>query len=237
MKKLFNGKAKAVTFSFDDGVTQDKKLIEILNKYGLKGTFNLNSALLGTNGELSRNDHIVRHDKNPADKVAEIYRGHEVAVHTLVHPNLTELSDEGVIWQVEEDRKLLESLVGYNVKCMAYPCGGVNNDDRVAGVIKNNTKIRFARTITSSESFDIPDNLLRYNPTVYYIEKDKLFSLGEKFLSLKTDTDKPQVLYVWGHSYEMDAEYISWREFEEFCKMISGKDDIFYGTNGQIFLK
>ncbi len=235
MKDNFNGKLKAVTFSFDDGVTQDKRLIEILNKYGLKATFNLNSAILGTNGELNRNDHIVRHDKNHANEVAEIYKGHEVAVHTLAHPNLTELSDDGVIWQVEEDRKLLESLVGYRVRSMAYPCGGVNNDERVASVIRNNTKIEFARTITSSDNFDIPDNLLRYNPTVYYIEKEKLFSLGEKFLNLKTD--KPQVLYVWGHSYEMDAEYISWQEFEEFCKMISGKEDIFYGTNGQIFLK
>lgn len=235
MKGNFNGKLKAVTFSFDDGVTQDKRLIEILNKYGLKATFNLNSAILGTNGELNRNDHIVRHDKNHANEVAKIYKGHEVAVHTLVHPNLTGLSDDGVIWQVEEDRKLLESLVGYGVRCMAYPCGGVNNDERVASVIRNNTKIEFARTITSSDNFDIPDNLLRYNPTVYYIEKEKLFSLGEKFLNLKTD--KPQVLYVWGHSYEMDAEYISWQEFEEFCKMISEKEDIFYGTNGQIFLQ
>ena len=235
MKGNFNGKLKAVTFSFDDGVTQDKRLIEILNKYGLKATFNLNSAILGTNGELNRNDHIVRHDKNHANEVAKIYKGHEVAVHTLVHPNLTGLSDDGVIWQVEEDRKLLESLVGYSVRCMAYPCGGVNNDERVASVIRNNTKIEFARTITSSDNFDIPDNLLRYDPTVYYIEKEKLFSLGEKFLNLKAD--KPQVLYVWGHSYEMDAEYISWQEFEEFCKMISGKEDIFYGTNGQIFLK
>lgn len=235
MKGNFNGKLKAVTFSFDDGVTQDKRLIEILNKYGLKATFNLNSAILGTNGELNRNDHIVRHDKNHANEVAKIYKGHEVAVHTLAHPNLTELSDDGVIWQVEEDRKLLESLVGYRVRSMAYPCGSVNNDERVASVIRNNTKIEFARTITSSDNFDIPDNLLRYNPTVYYIEKEKLFSLGEKFLNLKTD--KPQVLYVWGHSYEMDAEYISWQEFEKFCKMISGKEDIFYGTNGQIFLK
>ena len=235
MKGNFNGKLKAVTFSFDDGVTQDKRLIEILNKYGLKATFNLNSAILGTNGELNRNDHIVRHDKNHANEVAKIYKGHEVAVHTLVHPNLTGLSDDGVIWQVEEDRKLLESLVGYGVRCMAYPCGGVNNDERVASVIRNNTKIEFARTITSSDNFDIPDNLLRCNPTVYYIEKEKLFSLGEKFLNLKTD--KPQVLYVWGHSYEMDAEYISWQEFEEFCKMISAKEDIFYGTNGQIFLQ
>ena len=43
---MWNGKKKAVTFSFDDGVTQDIRLIEILNKYGLKGTFNLNSGLM-----------------------------------------------------------------------------------------------------------------------------------------------------------------------------------------------
>ena len=72
MKDNFNGKLKAVTFSFDDGVTQDKRLIEILNKYGLKATFNLNSAILGTNGELNRNGHIVRHDKNHANQVAKI---------------------------------------------------------------------------------------------------------------------------------------------------------------------
>lgn len=233
--KDFNGKLKAVTFSFDDGVSQDKKLIEILDKYGLKSTFNLNSAFLGVEGNLERNGRVVRHDKNPAQKVAEIYRGHEVAVHTLIHPNLTSLDDDAVEWQVEQDRRLLTQLVGYKVRCMAYPCGGVNNDERVAGVIKNRTNVKFARTVTSTDSFDIPDNLLRYDPTVYYIEKDKLFDLGEKFINLKAD--KPQVLYVWGHSYEMDAEYISWREFEEFCKMISGKDDIFYGTNGQIFLK
>ena len=41
---------KYVTFSFDDGVTQDKRLIELLNKYGLKATFNLNSSLFGLKG-------------------------------------------------------------------------------------------------------------------------------------------------------------------------------------------
>ena len=29
---MWNGKKKAVTFSFDDGVTQDIRLVEILNK-------------------------------------------------------------------------------------------------------------------------------------------------------------------------------------------------------------
>lgn len=231
--KSFEGKLKAVTFSFDDGVTQDIRLINILNRYGLKATFNLNSSYLGLSGQLSRNDHVVRHDKNPACQIAAIYRGHEVAVHTLTHPNLTELDEDTIVWQVEEDRKVLEGLTGYQVRCMAYPCGGVNNDDRVAAVIKNRTHIRFARTITSSYSFDIPDNLYRYDPSVYYIENERLFQLGESFIKLKAD--RPQVFYIWGHSYEMDAEYIQWDEFEEFCQLISGKADIFYGTNGEIF--
>ena len=40
---MFHGKMKAITFSYDDGVVQDRRLIELLDKYGLKATFNLNS--------------------------------------------------------------------------------------------------------------------------------------------------------------------------------------------------
>ena len=42
-------KPKALTVSYDDGVRQDKRLIEILQKYGLKRTFNLNSGLFVEN--------------------------------------------------------------------------------------------------------------------------------------------------------------------------------------------
>jgi hypothetical protein len=62
-----------------------------------------------------------------------------------------------------------------------------------------------------------------------------MFALGERFLSLKSD--KPQLFYIWGHSYEMDADYISWERFEEFCQFVSGKDDVFYGTNKEVFFK
>lgn len=36
----WNGKLKAVTFSYDDGVLQDERRINLFNKYGLKCTFN-----------------------------------------------------------------------------------------------------------------------------------------------------------------------------------------------------
>lgn len=231
---MFNGKMKAVTFSYDDGVTQDVRLIKIFNKYDLKATFNINSELLGKEGALIRDNCKVSHNKNRKQDVKEIYHGHEVAVHTLTHPNLTTLDEKEIIRQVEEDRKNLEELVGYDIVGMAYPCGGVNNNDYVADIIKSNTSIQYARTITSSHSFDLQDNLLRFNPTVYHHEEmDKLFELGREFLALKTE--KPQIFYIWGHSYEFDINN-SWDRFEEFCAMISGQVDIFYGTNREVLL-
>ncbi len=56
--------------------------------------------------------------------------------------------------------------------------------------------------------------------------------LGEEFINLKTDT--PKVFYIWGHSYEFDRDDF-WDTFEDFCSKISKKDDIFYGTNREVF--
>ena len=94
---MFNGKMKAITFSYDDAVTQDQRLIALFDKYGLKGTFNLNSGRLGTPGALVREDVTVAHVKPRAEEIARIYKGHEVAGHTLTHPMLPELADEEII--------------------------------------------------------------------------------------------------------------------------------------------
>ncbi|MBE5751302.1 MAG: polysaccharide deacetylase [Clostridiales bacterium] len=229
---MWNGKKKAVTFSFDDGVVQDIRTIEILNKYGLKATFNLNSGYFGCVG--AEDNWGARHDKVLASRVKEIYQGHEIAVHTLTHPNLTTLDEETIIRQVELDRKALEELCGYEIIGMAYPCGGVNNDDRVAEIIRKNTPIRYSRTITSTHNFDLQENLLRFNPTVYYMEKEKTQTLIDEFLA--KDTDEPQLFYFWGHTYEFDRTGNSWEEFENICKKLAGHADIFYGTNKEVLL-
>ncbi len=234
---MFNGKLKAVTFSYDDGVTQDKRLIEIFNKYGLKATFNINSELLGKSNTLVRGGVTVDHNKNRPEDVRSIYVGHEVAAHTLTHPTLPTVSDDNeVIRQVEEDRLKLSDLVGYEVVGMAYPGGGVNNNERVAELIKKNTGIKYARTITSTYNYDPQTNLYRFNPTVYHVmenRKERLMELAEEFVNLKPET--PKLFYIWGHSYEFDIAD-TWDYFEEFCKMISGRDDIFYGTNKEVLL-
>ena len=227
-------KMKAVTFSYDDGVTQDIRLIELLNKYGLKCTFNLNSELLAQKGMLIREGLRISHYKIHPSDVSSIYAGHEVAVHTLTHPHLTQCEDAEIIRQVETDRHNLSDLVGYEVVGMAYPGGGVNNDDRVAEVIRNNTGVKYCRTITTNNSFDLQENLFRFNPTAFHLDFDNLMALGEKFIALKPDV--PQIFYIWGHSYEMDYGADYWVRLEEFFKFISNKDDIFYGTNKEVLL-
>ena len=227
-------KKKAITFSYDDGVVQDIRLIELLNKYGLKCTFNLNSELLSKKGMLIREGKRIAHYKIHTEDVKHIYEGHEVAVHTLTHPNLTQCDDKEIIRQVEEDRKNLEKLVGYPIVGMAYPCGGVNNDDRVAGIIKKNTGVKYSRTITTNNCFDLQENLYRFNPTAYHLDFEKMMQLGREFVEFKPK--EPKVFYIWGHSYEMDYGADYWVKLEEFFKLISNKEDIFYGTNKEVLL-
>lgn len=232
---MFNNKMKAITFSYDDGVTQDIRLIELFNKYGMKATFNLNSELLGMPNELIREGKTVSHNKVRAEDVKHIYAGHEVAAHTLTHPFLPGIENEGeIIRQVEEDRLNLSELSGYEVIGFAYPGGGINFNRRVSDIIRGGTGIKYCRTTVSSHSFDKQSDLYEFSPSVYHhAEWDKLFELGERFLSLKAET--PSVFYVWGHSYEFDI-HDTWDRFEEFLKMMSKRDDIFYGTNREVLL-
>ena len=163
-----------------------------------------------------------------------LYEGHEVAAHTLTHPRLPDQTDDEVIRQVEEDRKNLSALVGYEVQGMAYPGGGVNNDERVAELIRAHTGVRYARTIKSTHTFDLQENLYRFNPTVYHLEWEKMEALCDQFIALQPET--PQLFYVWGHSYEMDYDSSYWQRLEEFFKRIAERDDIFYGTNSDVLL-
>ena len=229
-------KKKAITLSYDDGTTQDIQLIELLNKYGLKATFNLNSQRLGVNKILIREGKRVSHYKIHPSDVRYVYEGHEIAAHTLDHPLLPKLDDAEVIRQVEQDRLNLSELAGYEVVGMAYPGGGVNHDDRVARLVKEHTGVQYSRTIISSGSFAPQTDLYRFNPTCFHpaLDPKEAMALAEKFLALEADT--PQIFYIWGHAFEAEYHSDAWRYLEDFFALISGHDDIFYGTNKEVLL-
>lgn len=236
MNPFQSGKIKkAITFSYDDGVTQDVQMIELMNKYGIKATFNLNSELLGTGTFLTGPNYRLCHYKIRPEDVRGLYEGHEVAVHTLTHVNLTTVDDKEVIRQVEQDRLNLSQLAGYEVVGMAYPCGGVNNDDRVANIIREHTGVRYSRTTNTNNSFDLQENLYRFNPTSYHHDFDSMTKLAEQFIAIQPS--EPQIFYIWGHSYEQDCRSDYWVKLEEFFQLIAGHDDIFYGTNREVLLQ
>lgn len=118
--KLFpKGNKKVFTLSYDDGITQDKRLVEIFNKYNLKATFNLNSGLQSDQGSFVIKDLVIKRIKK--EEIFELYKGHEIAIHGLTHLSLTDVPRELMIEEIIQDRKNHEDIFGYPIRGMAYP--------------------------------------------------------------------------------------------------------------------
>ena len=222
-----NGKMKALTLSYDDGVEQDRKLIEILNRYGIKAAFNLNSGLQSGASQWKRGDISIR--RMNVASLPELYAGHEIAVHSLTHPHLENMDEETVINELEQDKLNLERIFNTKAYGMAYPFGTFN--ETVIHAVRR-CGLFYARGVQSTHGFDIPEDLLTYQPTAKHTDPD-LMELAEKFITLKPD--KPQVFYLWGHSYEFDVDN-NWQVIEDFCRLVSGKEDIYYAANAQALL-
>jgi peptidoglycan-N-acetylglucosamine deacetylase len=221
------GKMKALTLSYDDGVEQDRKLVEILNRYGIKATFNLNSGIQSGSSQWERNGITIR--RMNVKSLPELYKGHEIAVHSLTHPRLENLDEETVVNELEQDKINLERIFGARIYGMAYPYGTFN--DEVKKIV-GRCGLLYARGVKSTFSFDIPKDLLAYQPTAIHTDTG-LMELAETFIKLKPE--RPQVFYLWGHSYEFDTDN-NWQIIEDFCKLMANKDDIYYATNAQALL-
>ena len=219
---------KALTFSYDDGNVQDKKLLDILNRYGMKCTFNVNTGLDFDHGTWVYRDVLEVHRLNLAE-CPELYAGHEMAVHGVYHYNLTELSPAELTAELQENAETITKLYGTAPVGMAYPYG-VYNDTVIAEL--NRLGIRYARGVESSHSFAEQADLMRFQPTCHH-DDPQLFDLAKQFLESEPET--PQIFYIWGHSYEFEGQQ-KWDRLERFCEMLAGRGDIFYGTNREVLL-
>ena len=215
---------KALTFSYDDGIEQDRKFVEIFNRYGMKATFNLNTGIQSPESNFEiEGVHINRMKQ---DGLAELYKGHEIATHGLTHAAPTDMTKEELDKEFITDMKNIEKIYGTYPVGMAYAYGCVN--DTVAEYLKS-IGIKYGRTVESSHSFEIPKEPIKLKATCHH-DDEMLFELAEKFIKAEPKEDEPMLFYVWGHSYEFDVNN-NWDRIEKFCKMMAGRDDIFYGTN------
>lgn len=212
------GKHKALTMSYDDGRTYDRRLVSIFNKYGIKGTFHLNSGIGSEYG-----------DRIPLGEVKELYKGHEVSCHTYTHPTIERCPMDQVIQQVILDRRLLEEACGYPVRGMSYPNGSYTRE--IADILPA-CGIEYCRVVGNTDSFDMPEDFLLWKSTCHH--NHNLMENARKFAELNK-TQYLYLMYVWGHSYEFSEDYgNNWELMEEFCEFIGGRDDIWYATNIEV---
>jgi peptidoglycan/xylan/chitin deacetylase (PgdA/CDA1 family) len=221
---------KMFTLSFDDGTVQDRRFVALIDQYNLKCTFNLNSGLFGSVHNINHGDITVCHDEVARTEVKELYINHEIAVHTVTHPNLLHCTKEQIISEVNNDYVNLTALTDSKIQGMAYP-GGPFYNDFVIETILQHTPIRYARTIASHHTFQLPENFMTWHPTCHQNDQC-LMQLANDFIQATPDHD--MLFYLWGHTFEFDI-YNTWDAFEEFCRLICNHNDICYMTNGEVY--
>ncbi len=220
---------KFITFSYDDGTIHDRRMIEILDFYGLKCTFNLNSDRLGMVHTFRQGGLICDHSEVVAEEIAALYQNHEVAVHGLDHRTFTKLDDGALFAEAEQDRLALEKYWGHPVIGCAYPNGPY--DDRVVEFLRSRTGIRYARTCECTYEFGMPSDFLRWHPTCSF-ENSGIFRMADRFFTEESEED--QLFYIYGHSYCFDRDH-SWDRLEMLCRVLAFRPNCTYVTNGELY--
>lgn len=226
--RLKDGKSKVLTLSYDDGVVQDIRLTEIMNRYGMKGTFNINTGAYLP--EDTVRDRFYGRMRLSEAKELYINSGHEVAVHALTHPFLEKMDSAEIIYEITEDRKNIESEYGVIARGMAYPYGTYN--DCVVDIL-DKCHIAYARTTKSTYKFEFPENWLLLHPTCHH-NYENLETLAKDFVEKPNRWGNAEMFYLWGHSYEFDNND-NWSVIERFAECVGNQEHIWYATNIEIY--
>ncbi len=233
-----NKPVKYFTLSFDDGITQDLRLIELLKKYDVKCcSFNINTGLFGVEWESVGSDHNrpdVTHIRFTEEQIrAGIYDGFDVQVHALTHATLKEFDDdiEGLKREINGDADNIEAITGTRPIGMAWPGNDGFYTDTTIDLILEHTDIRFARGTTSTYGFDLPEHFMKWMPTCSVVDT-RVLMRARSFINAEAEED--MLFYVWGHSYDLDI-HNKWDTFEELLRMMTEAEDICFITTTDFY--
>lgn len=231
MKQIYmrypQGKSKALTFSYDDGVDQDKRLVSMFRQYGIKGTFNFSTGLFNT----IHSNWPYQRRMSGSELVTVFKDGDmEIAAHSHTHREMQRLDNSTVLWDILQNRKILEDMFGMQVQGFAYPMGTYN--DRVVSLLPY-AGILYARTAhLLGKGFSQPDDWLRWIPTCHH-SCESLLKIAGEFVE-EDPVGDPYLFSVWGHSYEFDANN-NWNVMEQLLNIVTDKSDIWYAANMEIY--
>ena len=210
---------KYIILSFDDNPIEDRRAVELLNQYQMKGTFFLNSGTLNNNGFLAK------------EELKEVYNGHEVASHTINHLKLKELTKDEIKYQIERDIANIEAYTGQKVYGFAYPFGEYNK--KIKTVVKE-LGLKYARTVKGTKEFKTPTDFLEWHPTMHFsgmawdTDDRERRNRGVQFMldhvEMFLSDPNAEVLHLWLHSWELKSDRFKWDQLERLLRIISQED-------------
>jgi len=240
-----------VTTSWDDGHILDLRIAELLDRYGLTGTFYIARDFLD--------------ERMNESQIRELAQRHEIGAHTLTHPVLTEVSLQQAELEIRGSKTWLEDVLGAPVTTFCYPKGANNPDlQRIvqeAGYTLARSVERF--TIEAGKNpYAIPTTLNCYPyplrpfagmawfrgwrgrlapvrdalPAVRRFRLSPLALLSWQKLAealLGAADQQDGIWHLWGHSWEIE-QYGLWDALEQLLKAVRASDSIRPIPNSQI---
>lgn len=209
---------KFFILSIDDGAVYDEKVVPILNRHHIKGTFNLNSGL---------DDFVWYNEGRPVRRLSlpravVLYQNHEIASHSLTHPHLTQCNDDHIGYEVGVDKENLERIFARPVTSFAFPFE--DYDDRCINRIRAIDGFTAIRVSEIDPSFRFPSDPCHIKITS--LDVNEALTLFPRFLE-----DKDAELFVFvshGYDFEFNGTYDA---LEHLCRMVEQSNVQSISTN------
>lgn len=201
-------KTMTVVQCWDDGVTTDVRLADILRRHGAKASFNLNAGLYDVKRKTGWVYKGTEVHRLGWEEMKDVYEGFTIANHSLTHPRLDKIPLEQVRREIVEGRERLQQFFDQPILGFAYPCGSYN--EQVMAAVRKAGHV-YARTTGNAKQPFPPDNAMAFHPCCHFLSAD--------FQSRYEEARSSGVFYFWGHSYELVSESM-WEKFERMIERI-----------------
>ena len=252
---------KSAVFNYDDGIASDKQLVDLLDKYQAKATFNLVSGRLY--GNMKSAAAAAGYGNSEADvyayakaMYAGAYGNHEIANHTVTHrpaslnPGETSKDSHGSTLVGVSTEEQIADIQNCPIQLRQW--FGLSDDEAIGQAWPNGyahkrsdyytdlepamkeVGLKYARDAENGK-FDLPEDWYRWNSTAHHPDAAPYV---KQFIALPNAGDM-KCLFIWGHTYEFndagDDDSLNWNYIEGIISDLADQGNIWFATNGDVY--